>query len=191
LKEYVIYAGVNGSGKSTLYNLQDEKIMNRVNPDEVLAASGKSWKDSNSTIFAMRQSVALIKGFLSHNTSFCQETTLTGKTVFRNINEAKMRGYKIIMHYVGVESVDISLQRVAERVRRGGHGIPEEDIRRRYDVSLQNLIKAVNFCDEISVYDNTVFFKPIAFFQNGKIVTRNDFGVNWFQSLFPPDDDLG
>jgi predicted ABC-type ATPase len=79
---------------------------------------------------------------LSRDISFCQETTLTGKTIFKNISEAKDRGYKIVMHYVGVESVDISLQRVAERVRRGGHGIPEEDIRRRYDVSLQNLFLA-------------------------------------------------
>lgn len=185
MKEYIIYAGVNGSGKSTLYNLQDKKIINRVNSDEILAASGKNWRDKNSAIYAMRQSIVLIKTFLSRNVSFCQETTLTGKTIFRNIAEAKDRGYKIIMHYVGVESVDISLERVAERVRRGGHGIPEEDIRRRFNISLLNLKRAVELCDEISVYDNTEFFKPIAFFQNGKMISRNDSGINWFHNLFP------
>jgi predicted ABC-type ATPase len=185
LKEYIIYAGVNGSGKSTLYNLHDQKHIARVNPDEILTAAIKAGNVDAGTAFAMRQSVKMIKDFLSREVSFCQETTLSGKTIFGHIREAKARGYKITMYYVGVETADIAVARVADRVRRGGHDIPESDIRRRFDVSAKNLITAVSLCDEIGVYDNTEFFKPIAFFYNGSYITSNDNNVSWFEKIFP------
>jgi predicted ABC-type ATPase len=89
------------------------------------------------------------------------------------------------MHYVGLENAEISIERVAKRVKIGGHGIPEEDLRRRYGVSLPNLKRAVNICDRVYVYDNSVIFKPIATFQNGNLITRNDLGIEWFKKIFP------
>lgn len=186
MKEYIIYAGVNGAGKSTLYNLADEKVVYRVNSDEIILKSGGDWRNSESAISAMRKSIGLIKEYLSENVSFCQETTLTGNMIFKNINDAKKLGYKITMHYVGLENVDLSMKRVADRVRRGGHGIPEPDLIRRFDVSQNNLKRAVLLCDDVLVYDNTSYFRLIATFFNGKLLKRNDDGIAWFSALYPP-----
>jgi predicted ABC-type ATPase len=185
LKEYVLYAGVNGTGKSTFYNIHDKKLTNRVNPDEILVQMRAEANSDNNELAAMRKSIMLVNDFLKRGESFCQETTLAGKTVFRTIAAARSNGYKIIMHYVGVENADIAVSRVRERVKRGGHNIPEADIRRRYDISLAHFKKAVDLCDEVTVYDNTVLLKRIAFFENSVLIKRDDDGVLWFQKLFP------
>jgi predicted ABC-type ATPase len=183
LKRYIIFAGINGAGKSTLYNTIDLTGFVRVNTDEILTADGGDWRNPKDALQAMRKGIDLINDCLANDISFCQETTLTGKMIFNVLEKAK--DYNIEMHYVGLENVDISIERVAERVKLGGHGIPEEDLRRRYDVSLPNLKKAVNICNSVYVYDNSVIFKPIATFKNGKIITRNDLGINWFKKIFP------
>jgi predicted ABC-type ATPase len=186
LKEYVIYAGVNGAGKSTLYNTNDKKAVYRVNSDEIITKDGGDWKNEQNTVSAMRQSVILIKKYMSEGVSFCQETTLTGKMIFKNIIEAKRLNYTITMHYVGLENADLAVMRVAERVKMGGHGIPAHDIRRRYNISLKNLAESVDLCDNILVYDNTDYFRLIANFRKGHLIKGNYIGVEWFEKLFTP-----
>jgi len=185
LKEYVIYAGVNGSGKSTLYHTVDSKDLKRVNSDEFLVASGGDWHDLNQSLSAMRESVRLVKTYLKEGVSFCQETTLTGNFIMKNIEYAKRHQYSVTVHYVGLESADLAVERVALRVAKGGHGIPEDDIRRRYSATLENLKKVVVMCNSVSVYDNTIAFRRIAIFQNGEIISRNDDGIDWFSRVFP------
>jgi predicted ABC-type ATPase len=187
VKEYIIFAGVNGAGKTTLYELKKQPDIKRVNPDEILMLDGKDWRDSNNVFVAMRKSVCLINDYFSDGRSFCQETTLTGKTVFKHIRAAKSSGYYIKMHYVGLESVDLSIKRVAERVQKGGHGIDEDVLRRRYSCSLDNLRTAVLLCDEVLVYDNSDMFRLIASFNNGEMIIRKDNGILWFSKLFPDE----
>ena len=184
MKKYVIYAGINGSGKSTLYHTVDSKDLKRVNSDEFLVASGGDWHNVSQSLSAMRESVRLVKSYLKDGISFCQETTLTGNFTMKNIEYAKRQHYSVIVHYVGLESVDLAVERVALRVAKGGHGIPEADIRRRYTATLENLRRVVEMCDSVSVYDNTTAFRRIAIFQDGKIISRNDKGVDWFARIF-------
>jgi predicted ABC-type ATPase len=66
----------------------------------------------------------------------------------------------------------------------GGHGIPEKDIRRRFNISLNNLKKAIALCNDVLVYDNTERFKLIATFRNGQLIKRDDTGIEWFNKLF-------
>jgi predicted ABC-type ATPase len=185
MKEYTIYAGVNGAGKSTLYEVNKDVFLKRVNADELLVLAGKDWRDTSSIIFAMRESVRLVKDYLSKGESFCQETTLTGKTILKSIITAKENGYTVKMFYVGLENVDMSIERVAARVQKGGHGIPEDVLRRRFGASVENLKRVVELCDKVTIYDNSENFKLIATFKNGKIIERSDAGVKWFQELFP------
>ena len=84
-----------------------------------------------------------------------EETTLSGKSIISNIKLAKEKGFYVTMNYIGVKSVDIAKERVAIRVRKGGHGIPDEAIERRYFNSLANLSKVINICDKINIYDNS------------------------------------
>lgn len=132
MKKYILIAGVNGAGKSTLYQtLQSLQNMPRINSDEIVKQLG-DWKNPVDVMTAGKISVKRISQFLNENISFNQETTLCGKTIIKNIAKAKKQGYFIELHYIGVEDVEIAKTRVLNRVKRGGHGIPESDIEKRY-----------------------------------------------------------
>ena len=69
------------------------------------------------------------------------------------------------------------------RVRKGGHGIPHEDIERRYFESLENLNKIISICDEINIYDNTDIFKLVACVEQGKLVWKEEVLPDWIKSI--------
>jgi predicted ABC-type ATPase len=169
---YTIFAGVNGAGKTSIYKsiyYNENKYEKRINTDEMVARIG-SWKDSNLQIKCAKEAVKLIKSYILEETSFNQETTLSGKSIIKNIKLAKESGFYVIINYIGVESPEIAKERVRFRVRNGGHGIPDEDIERRYYDSLNNLKNVIEICDEINIYDNTEMLKEIIDFENGNIV---------------------
>ena len=121
-----------------------------------------------------REAVKLIKTYIDEEISFNQETTLSGRSIINNIKRAKQKGYTIILNYIGVDTPEIAKERVDLRVKKGGHGIPHEDIDRRYFESLENLNKIISICDEINIYDNTDIFKLVACVEQGKLVWKND-----------------
>ena len=83
------------------------------------------------------------------------------------------------MCYIGLESPELAIERVAKRVTEGGHGIKEEDIRRRYEASLKMLKDVVPLCDSVTFYDNTVRYKKVANLNN-KHLQIKDSGIPWF-----------
>ena len=162
---YTIFAGVNGAGKTTLYSTliqENHDFGVRVNSDEIVISNGGDWRDQSDQAKAMKMAVKLIKDCMNKGISFNQETTLTGKSMINNILKAKKLGYKIIMNYVGLGSPELAIQRVAYRVSMGGHGIPEEDIKRRYHVSLSKLKELMPLVDELYIYDNSKHMKLVA-----------------------------
>jgi predicted ABC-type ATPase len=94
--------------------------------------------------------------------TFAFETTLGGNTIPRLIAEAAQSGSEIFVWYVGLESPELHIERVAARVRRGGHPIPEETIRQRYERSRLNLIQLLPSLTELRVYDNSLDADPEA-----------------------------
>ena len=74
-------------------------------------------------------------------------------SVIKNIEYAKSHGYKVEIHYVGVESVEIAKERIAYRVEHGGHGIPDVDVERRYIESFKQLNKIKAKCDLIVLFN--------------------------------------
>ena len=88
------------------------------------------------------------------------------------------------MNYIGVESSDIAKQRVMLRVNKGGHGIPNEAIDRRYIDSLANLKKVIKICNKINIYDNTEMFKLVMVIINGEIVWQDRNIPNWLNIDF-------
>ena len=171
MKKYIIFAGVNGAGKSTLYQTNPQLFdMPRINVDEVVREFG-NWKNAQDVMAAGKISVKRLKNYITEGVSFNQETTLCGKSIFQNIQLAKATGYYIELYYVGVDSAEIAKKRVHQRVLAGGHGIPEQDIEKRYWESLNNLKVALPLCDLLVLYDNTDVFVKIADFENG-ICTR-------------------
>jgi predicted ABC-type ATPase len=115
--------------------------------------------------------------------SFSQETTLCGKSILNNIQKAKRLGYSIELHYVGLDSADTAKQRVKNRVMQGGHGIPDEDIERRYVETLENLKIVLPLCDVAAIYDNTEKFRRFAIYKEGKCVRVSSRVPEWFHKI--------
>ena len=157
MKRYTIFAGVNGTGKTSLYNIafaNNDALGKRVNIDELVRSVG-DWRDNKLQLAAGKQAVRLIRQYIKDGVSFHQETTLAGKSVFRTIREAKAAGFEIVMYFIGVESVEIAKGRVRARVKKGGHGVDEALIEKRFPASLEHLKLAIPLCDTIHIYDNS------------------------------------
>lgn len=89
-------------------------------------------------------------------------------------------GYNVEMHYVGLDSPDTAKERVKNRVKRGGHGISDEDIERRYVETLKNLEVVLPQCDLAAIYDNTNGFRRFAIFKNGKCMGESSNIPEWY-----------
>ncbi|MDF2885101.1 MAG: hypothetical protein K0R54_5672 [Clostridiaceae bacterium] len=182
---YTIFAGVNGAGKTSFYEsnyYESNKNEKRINTDEMVARIG-SWQDNNLQIKCAREAIKLIRYYIKNNISFNQETTLSGKSIVSNIKKAKQNDFYVVINYVGVDNPNIAKERVKIRVLKGGHGIDEEVIERRYHESLVNLKKLINICNEIIIYDNTNKFTCIAYICDGKIKWRKDILPKWCREI--------
>lgn len=104
----------------------------------------------------------LLERAVRERLDFAFETTLGGTTITRLLIEAAARGIDVFAWYVGLATLELHLERVAARVRRGGHPIPEESIRRRWDRSRLNLVHLLPHLQELRVYDNSREADPAA-----------------------------
>ena len=184
---YIIFAGVNGAGKTSIYKsiyYNENKDEKRINTDEMVARIG-SWKDSNLQIKCAREAVKLIKHYILQGISFNQETTLSGRSIIKNINFAKEKGFYIVMNYIGLESTELAKERVKIRVNKGGHGIPDKDIERRYYDSLKNLDAVIDICDEVNIYDNSEVLREVIYLKNGTITWKDKKIPNWANNILP------
>lgn len=91
--------------------------------------------------------VQRLNDYLWSGISFNQETPLCGHTIIRSMKTAKAQGYVIEMHDVGVDCPETAKMRITERVKMGGHGIPDRDVEKRYAESIINLGKVLPLCD--------------------------------------------
>ena len=184
-KYFYIFAGVNGSGKSTLYktNFLNKDIKNsiRINTDEIVYSFG-DWKSSIDQIKAGKIAIQLRNKCFLEEKSFNEETTLTGKTIIKIIDKAKNLDYKIYLYYIGIDNPEIAKERVKNRIARGGHGISSNLIEKRYYESLQNLEKILSKCDLIEIYDNSVKFYRIFYYEDKQVFENNIAKVNWIKN---------
>lgn len=100
------------------------------------------------------------RGFFAERASFATETVFSHASKLDLIEEARERGYRIFLFHVGVASPELSVARVAERVKEGGHPVPEAKIRARYDRNGPLIRAAVLFADFAHVYDNSALNAP-------------------------------
>lgn len=172
MKRYILFAGCNGVGKSTLYQTNDLfRNMPRVNMDEIVREFG-SWRNEADAFKAGKIAIGKIRKYFENGESFNQEVTLCGNSVWSNIVRARELGYQIEMYYVGVDSVNIAKARIESRVLKGGHGIPDADVERRFSESIKNLPRAIELCDIVEIFDNTDSFERVARYEQGKCVLK-------------------
>jgi predicted ABC-type ATPase len=160
---YVI-AGVNGAGKSSIGGAAFRGLgADYYNPDEAARSilhrnPALSQADANSA--AWHQGVRLLQRAIDERKDFAFETTLGANTIPRMLREAAAQGIEIFVWYVGLASVQLHIDRVAARVRRGGHAIAHDLIERRFEQSRINLIELMPHLTELRVYDNSTEADP-------------------------------
>jgi len=182
-----IVAGPNGSGKSTYTRAIRESLGVPVIDPDWEARLVRPDAPQAAAVEGGKQAIKRARAYLVNNQSFAAETTLAGKTYLRMMAEAKQKGWLINLIYVGVASVETSIDRVAQRVAQGGHNVPEEDIRRRYTRSLANLPIAIELADRATILDNSTAagHQPIAIVENGRVVEQVRELPEWIKTLLP------
>ncbi len=148
-------AGANGSGKTTLtrWNAVFKEIP-LLDPDAIANAL-QATTSLLPPIAAARQVLKSAAEHLKKSESFAIETTLSGRNYLQMMLDAKARGFEVRLVYIGTESVEINLARIRNRVLAGGHDVPENDVRRRYQRSLENLSIAIKRADDSILFDNS------------------------------------
>ncbi len=113
--------------------------------------------------------VKLIDECMEKGVCFAQETTLSGKKTAKTAEQALEKGYYIRLYYVGLNSVEESVRRIANRVAKGGHNISAEDGEKRYKTRNRDIAAVLPYCHEAVFYDNENGFKVVAEYANGNL----------------------
>ena len=155
-----IISGCNGAGKTTAsYTILPEILDCRefVNADEI--ARGLSpFNPEGMAIEAGRLMLKRIEELLCRNETFSIETTLATRSYLNLVQRAQAKGYTVRLLFFWLNSPELALQRVAERVSKGGHNIPEPIVRRRYVAGINNLFQLfMNEVDYWTIYDNSEY----------------------------------
>jgi predicted ABC-type ATPase len=166
----VIVAGPNGGGKSSLFeklSLSGEFI----NADMIAALIDPKHPSSKDFV-AGKRVIATIKYKIKEKQDFAYETTLSSAHSLKTMKQAKAAGFEVSLIFVALESADLHVFRVAQRVAAGGHHIDEHVVRRRYLSSFANLPIALGIADEAAIYDNSSEDGPkeIARISDGKLL---------------------
>ena len=157
-KKILIIAGPNGAGKTTFARAflpQEANCPRFINAD-LIAAGLSPFEPEAVAIHAGRLMLQEISTCVKAGHSFAFETTLAGLSYLRHINDWRSLGYHVSLFFLSLPSADLAVARVAERVRQGGHHIPELVIRRRFTAGHLNFEKHYQAAvDAWAVYDNS------------------------------------
>jgi len=156
MPDVIVIAGPNGAGKSTLAPalLRDTfGILEYVNADTI-AQGLSAFAPETAAIEAGRVMLHRLNELAERNKDFAFETTLASRFYSKWLAKLQTKGYHIHLVFLWLNSPELAVQRVAERVRAGGHNIPEDTIRRRFDRGYVNFFKLYRpFVDSWQVYD--------------------------------------
>jgi len=170
MKEMIIIAGPNGSGKSTLASqlaLQC-KFISADDCEKMFLSHivDREERESRATFAVAKE----IQAYIKAEKSFAFETVFSTVQVPEFIKQAKLKGYKINLHYIATENHDINVSRVAKRVNEGGHDVPKQRIIERYSKSLAILPELLRCVDEAILYDNSEMgLRPFLVKENNQI----------------------
>jgi predicted ABC-type ATPase len=176
---FFVFAGNNGSGKSTFRNLIIDKIGVDINIDpDAIARRIDSVNPESKRVTAGKEVIKSVKRYIEEGKDFSIETTLAGKNAIRQMQKAKEMGYEVTMFYVALGNVKQNIERVAMRVKNGGHDIPTEDIIRRNTTSFKHLYEYAHIIDNLILIDNSE--------DNGEIVLEINNAVITFEACNLP-----
>jgi len=159
----IVIAGPNGAGKSTTAPslLRDAlQVSEFVNADAI-AGGLSAFRPDSVAIPAGRAMLERMQHLAEAEANFAFETTLASRSFAPWLARLKRRGYHVHVLFLWLESADLAVDRVAARVRVGGHAVPEETVRRRYERGLRNFFQLyLPLVDSWQVFDNSRAGRP-------------------------------
>lgn len=199
----VVIAGHNGAGKTTICRERFDGALaaylaTHINPDEIeqtitLDLGEHSCSEREFARLAAKEAARLRRQYLDQDTSFSFETVLSDpaqdKVGF--MDEARRRGYLVVLIAVGLDSIELSKTRVAIRHAKGGHNVPEDKIERRYERVLLNFAHGARVATLAIFLDNSEdrseddldTYWDIAFFENGELVVKDESPPAWWYQV--------
>jgi predicted ABC-type ATPase len=139
-KKILMIAGPNGAGKTTFateFLPREAECPNFINAD-LIAEGINPFRPEASSIQASKMMIEMMKAYVKRGESFSFETTLSGKNYARYIPEWQKEGYKVKLYFLRLPDSEFAISRVKQRVKEGGHNVPEDVVRRRYHSGLSN-----------------------------------------------------
>jgi predicted ABC-type ATPase len=160
MSSILVLAGVNGAGKSSVLGALPRSFFN---PDSatrrIQSESGCSIDEANAR--AWEEGRRLLEDAIASGESYAFETTLGGNTIPAMLESAAKQGFDVYVWFVGLSTPEQHIARVGARVAAGGHDIPEEKIRERWDSSRRNIIMLMPVLSELRVFDNSAERDPV------------------------------
>lgn len=180
MKIYTIIGGVNGVGKSSFTGVlkgSRTDLGTIIDVDQITTQLGAG------AIAGGKVALQKINDCLKKGVSFTQETTLSGYRTERTAKQARESGYYVRLYYVALNTSSESLERIQNRVKRGGHDIPRDDVERRFAGRWDAVRKILPYCDEAEFYDNDNGFVKVAEYRNGELLLIGDNRPRWILEL--------
>ena len=188
--QVAVLAGINGAGKSSsAYSILRAGMGMPVfvNPDTV-ARGLNAFDPESEALNAGRVVLGHLRELAAARRSFAFETTLAGRSYASWLRELGQSGYALHMFYFWLNSPDLAIERIAIRVRSGGHHIPNVTVRRRYSRSVRNFLDLFRpLMTTWQVYDNSNGRPRLIAFNNGYFDTILDHDT-WDQFNRSADD---
>ena len=183
----MIIAGPNGAGKSTLAPLllrDTFGLLEYVNADPI--ALGLSAFNSASMSFdAGRIMLDRLHSLAKQRRNFAFETTLASRSCAPWIVKLRESGYRFHLVFLWLSTSELAMQRVKERVRSGGHAVPDEVVERRYERGIANFFKLCRpLADTWVAYDNSSFTGPLLVSFGGESIPERVIRLDTWNKFF-------
>ncbi len=184
MSRLLVYAGPNGSGKSSLREALDDTTETVIDPDQI----ARTIEPRNPRSVDRQAGAAALVAFrqaIRAGHSLSIETTLSGRTVFNRLSDARAAGYEVGLNYIALADVEANVARVTLRAIAGGHYIEPDVVRRRAKRSLTNLPRAIVLADRTMIFDNSGERHTLILeITRGKMEFRTDMPP-WLQRIMP------
>ncbi len=166
----IAIAGSNGAGKTTFYHSHLANTSLRfINADDLAYELNLGAYDSAAVAAELRNAL------ISKRESFIFETVLSDpvgdKVSF--LRDLADHGYKVVLIFISIADIESSIQRVSMRAAQGGHDVPDDKLRERFNRTRENLRRAIESLQHVIVYDNSDLAEPyqlIASYENGRLI---------------------
>lgn len=159
----IIIAGSNGAGKTTSAPvlLKDSLHINNFVNADTIAQGLCAFQPEKAAIQAGRIMLDRIHNLAREGISFAFETILASRSFASWIPNLRSKGYKFHLFYLWLKSANLAVSRVKERVKMGGHMVPEETVRRRYEAGIRNFFNLYTpLADSWQLFDNSDIHYP-------------------------------